>query len=214
MKKLVTIILLCTWSLLSYGAEDPNQLYILSGDENTMDDTEIEIESPFAQENLLVVFDNQKRFQLSAQFGYGNIFTSDSFMNGAYLGFFVQYEDREFSNLISFQAGLRGNIYFDDYFEMDDYIYTLETGICINFPVTVQFKLFETGISGRIKRLDLFAGVNPQIFEIYNPAFIFNVAAGISYTFYSSYYLTASYEHSLNQDFTVNEVNAGFGYKF
>ena len=214
MKKLISTILLYIWSFLSYGEEDPNQLYILSRPEKNVNDTEIEIESPFARENLLVVFDNEKSFNFSVQAGYGNIFTSSSFMNGTYLGLFIQYENGKFNHFLSFQAGIRGNIYFADNFGIGDRIYILDTGICTGFPIIVQFTLFETGLSKTEKKLNLFAGINPQLFEIYNPLFILNIAGGISYLFYKSYYLTAGYEHSLNRGFAVNEVNVGFGYKF
>ena len=135
-------------------------------------------------------------------------------MNGAYLGCFIQYENKKFSNCLSFRTGIRGNVYFSDYFEINDFLYTLNTGICINFPTIVQFKIFDSGLSNSEKKVDLFLGINPQIFEIYSPLFILNAVGGISYTFYNSYYIMASYEHSINQRFAVNEINVGFGYKF
>jgi hypothetical protein len=214
MKKLVTIILLCTWNFLSYSGEDPNHLFIQTRPENNKDDTELEIENPFAQENLLIVFDNENVFSITEQFGYGNIFTRSSFMHGAYLGCFVQYENKKFSDFISFRTGLRIDIYFADYFEINDFTYTLKSGICANFPTIVLFNLLDSGLSKMEKKVDLFVGLNPKIFEIHNPLFILNATGGIRYTFYKSFYLMAAYEHSINQRFAVNEVNVGIGFKF
>jgi len=215
MKKLAIIILLCAWNFLLYGSEDPNHLYILTESENdNTNKTEVEIENPFAQENLLIVFDNERVFRVSEQLGYGNIFTRSSFMHGAYLGCFVEYENKKFSDFISFRTGLRIDIYLSDYFEINDFTYTLKSGICANFPTIVQFRLFDSGLSNMEKKIDLFVGLNPKIFEIYNPLFILNAVGGIRYTFHQSFYLMAGYEHSLNQKFAANEVNIGIGYKF
>jgi len=206
MKKTILIMLLCLHNFIVVKGEDGSSIY----NDNT-DKTEIEIKNPPFQESTSISIDNESIFQFSTQFGYGNIFTSSSFMNGVFLGFFINWHDNDFSTIISFQTGLRGNIYFSSNFKIGA-IYHLKTGLCLNLPTTARFKLWESDVSER--RFDFVAGVNPNLFELSSPLFLINGVIGFTYQFNDIYYAHASYEHSFNQRFRVNEVNVGLGYRF